>query len=145
MIEMLFLGLWYIHVENGVTNATPSLADVQGRTYTVSETKPPNQRGVARAAMEEVRESRTEWRAAEREWRQVRRDTALALGLPATNGLAWSPAEAYAAVATVTNANSRRDLHLRAVQSDLTQTRQQLEQQFPAVAWWWVDEKEDDQ
>jgi hypothetical protein len=81
-------------------------------------------------------------KTARAEWRQVRRDTAQALGLPPTNGLTWSVVDAYTAVAAITNANTRRDLHLRALRSDLTQTRQQLEQQFPAVAWWWMEDVE---
>jgi hypothetical protein len=46
----------------------------------------------------------------------------------------------YAAIATVTNANTRRDLTLRALAADLAQTRYQLAQQYPSVFWWWVED-----
>lgn len=93
-----------------------------------------------RAAIAEAREARLAWRDAERAWKQALRDTAKALGLPATNGLTWSPSDAYSAALMVTNANTRRDLNIQLLQADINNTRFQLEQQFPDVQWWWLPE-----
>lgn len=138
--------LWMRNIE------APALADLNTRmivkiTGTVTHAKAElsaqekARKQSVRAAIAETREARLAWREAERAWKQGLRDTAKALGLPATNGLTWSPSEAYSAALMVTNANTRRDLNIQLLQADLNNTRFQLEQQFPDVQWWWLPEE----
>lgn len=90
-----------------------------------------------RQAVSDYREQFPEWRNARQEWNQVRRQTATALGLPATNGLAWTVYEAYANATLITNATTRSAYLLRVLQADVNQTRHQLEQKFPNIQFWW--------
>ena len=99
-------------------------------------------RQAERAAVADAREARAAWRAVAQDWRQTGRDAAQAVGLPAATGATWGVEAMYSAISTVTNANARRDLMLRALAADLAQTRYQLAQQYPTVSWWWVEDDE---
>lgn len=101
-------------------------------------------RQAARDAIAAAREQRQAWRAVAKDWRQTGRDCAKAVGLPAATGAVWGVEAMYAAIATITNDTTRRNLALRALAADLAQTRYQLQQQFPAIEWWWVEDDDNE-
>ena len=117
---------------------TGSVADARSDIRAMSRAR----RKAERAAVADAREARAAWRTVAKDWRQTGRDAAQAVGLPAATGATWSVEAMYAAISTITNANTRRDLTLRALAADLAQTRYQLNQQYPAVRWWWEDDEE---
>lgn len=120
----------------------PAVFDPRSCAVVVRPASMQDARSTIRSAREEAREPDAIAKAARQEWRRTGRDVMTALGQPATNGNSLLPPAMYDAVGTVTNANTRRDLHLRALQSDLTLTRAQLERQAPSVPWWWLPEEE---
>lgn len=146
---------WHWANERGLTNAAltalPCLVDTESwqavqRTGTLAKASA-DLRALARARRQAerdtvaaAREERAAWRAVAQEWRKAGRDTAQAVGLPAATGATWGVEAMYAAIGTVTNANTRRDLMLRALAADVAQTRYQLAQQYPSTAWWWVED-----
>jgi hypothetical protein len=126
--------LWMRNIE------APALADLNTRMIVKITGTVAQARADLRQAKQAAREAIPAHKFYRQAWRQVQRDIAQAIGLPSTNGLTWGVEETYSALATVTNATTRRDYHLRTLEADLNQTRHQLERQFLQVDFWWTPE-----
>jgi hypothetical protein len=126
--------LWMRNIE------APALADLNTRMIVKITGTLAQARADLRQAKQSAREAIPAHKFYRQAWRQVQRNIAQAIGLPATNGLTWGVEETYSALATVTNATTRRDYHLRTLEADLNQTRHQLERQFSQINFWWTPE-----